>query len=65
MRFGSIILIVREVDELNHIRSIGVSLEPVEPTTNLPIFINMREIAHRVRDLIRKYRGKPVPTQRR
>jgi len=65
MRFGSIVLIVREVDELNHIRSIGVSLEPVEPTTNLPIFINMREIAHRVRDLIRKYRGKPVPTQRR
>ena len=63
MRFGSIILIVREVDELNHIRSIGVSLEPVEPTTKLPIFINMRDIAHRVRDLIRKYRGKPIPPQ--
>jgi cell volume regulation protein A len=61
IRFGSIILIVREVDELDHIRSIGVSLEPVEPATNLPIFINMREIAHRVRDLLRKYRGKAVP----
>ncbi|TNM62674.1 potassium/proton antiporter [Aliirhizobium smilacinae] len=61
MRFGSIILIVREVDEMNHIRSIGVSLEPVEPTTKLPIFINMRDIAHRVRDLIRKYRGRPIP----
>lgn len=62
MRFGSIILIVRELDDQEeHIRSIGISLEPVEPTTNLPIFINMREIAHRIRDLIRKYRGKTVP----
>ncbi|AYD02103.1 potassium/proton antiporter [Neorhizobium sp. NCHU2750] len=64
IRFGSIVLIVREVDEMNKISSVGVSLEPVEPTTKLPIFINMREIAHRVRDLIRKYRGKPVPQQR-
>ncbi len=61
MRFGSPILIVREVDEMNHIRSLVVSLEPVEPTTKLPIFINMRDIAHRVRDLIRKYRGRPIP----
>ncbi len=61
IRFGSIILIVRELDDQGHIRSIGISLEPVEPTTNLPIFINMRDIAHRIRDLIRKYRGKPVP----
>jgi len=61
IRFGSIILIVRELDDQGHIRSIGISLEPVEPTTNLPIFINMREIAHRIRDLIRKYRGKSMP----
>jgi cell volume regulation protein A len=61
MRFGSIILIVREVDEADHIRSVGVSLEPVEPTTNLPIFINMRDIAHRMRDLLRRYRGKSMP----
>ena len=61
MRFGSIVLIVREMDENGHIRSIGMSLEPVEPATKLPIFINMREIAHRIRDLIRKYRGRPVP----
>ncbi|TWF55036.1 potassium/proton antiporter [Neorhizobium alkalisoli] len=61
MRFGSVVLIVREMDENGHIKSIGVSLEPVEPATNLPIFINMREIAHRIRDRIRKYRGKPVP----
>jgi cell volume regulation protein A len=64
MRFGSIILIVRELDEHEHIRGIGISLEPVEPATNLPIFINMREIAHRVRDLLRRYRGKPVPPKR-
>ncbi|SFB64316.1 cell volume regulation protein A [Rhizobium sp. NFR07] len=64
MRFGSIILIVREVDEHDHIRSVGVSLEPVEPKTNLPIFINMREIAHRVRDRLRKYRGKQLPVQK-
>jgi cell volume regulation protein A len=61
MRFGSIILIVREVDEHEHIRSIGISLEPVEPATKLPIFINMREIAHRIRDLLRRYRGKRIP----
>lgn len=61
MRFGSIVLIVRETDELGHIKSIGISLEPVEPATNFPIFINMREIAHRIRDRLRKYRGKPVP----
>ncbi|MFB9952811.1 potassium/proton antiporter [Rhizobium puerariae] len=61
IRFGSIVLIVRELDEHEHVRSIGISLEPVEPATNLPIFINMREIAHRIRDLLRKYRGKAVP----
>jgi len=61
IRFGSIVLIVRELDEHDEIRSLGISLEPVEPATNLPIFINMREIAHRIRDLLRKYRGKPVP----
>jgi cell volume regulation protein A len=64
IRFGSIILIVRDMDEQEHIRSIGISLEPVEPATKLPIFINMREIAHRIRDLIRKYRGRAIPEKR-
>jgi cell volume regulation protein A len=63
MRFGSIVLIVRETDEQGHIRNVGISLEPVEPATNLPIFINMREIAHRIRDQLRRYRGKRVPEQ--
>jgi cell volume regulation protein A len=58
VRLGSIVLIVRDLDEHNNILSIGVSLEPVEPATKLPLFINMREIAHRVRDSLRRYRGK-------
>ncbi|MDO1582035.1 potassium/proton antiporter [Rhizobium oryzicola] len=61
VRLGSIILIVRELDEHEHISSVGISLEPVEPATRLPIFINMREIAHRIRDTLRRYRGKSVP----
>lgn len=61
VRLGSIILIVRELDENDHIRSVGISLEPVEPAISLPIFINFREIAHRVRDTLRRYRGKPTP----
>nr|CAD6408744.1 potassium/proton antiporter [Rhizobium sp. Q54] len=60
VRFGSVVLIVRDLDDQDAIRSIGISLEPVEPATSLPIFINMREIAHRVRDRLRHYRGKPV-----
>ena len=58
VRFGSVVLIVRDLDDQDAVRSIGVSLEPVEPATDLPIFINMREIAHRVRDRLRQYRGK-------
>ncbi len=58
VRFGSVVLIVRDLDEQDAIKSVGVSLEPVEPATALPVFINMREIAHRVRDRLRQYRGK-------
>ncbi len=60
VRFGSVVLIIRDLNEQNEIRSIGVSLEPVEPATDLPIFINMRDIAHRLHGLLRKYRGKPA-----
>ena len=63
MRFGSIVLIIRELDDQEHIRSIGISLEPVEPATNLPIFINMREIAHRIRDALRRYRARARKAQ--
>ena len=60
VRFGSVVLIVRNLDEHDAIASVGVSLEPVEPATALPVFINMREIAHRVRDRLRRWRGKQV-----
>ena len=60
VRFGSVVLIVRDLDEHDSIAAVGVSLEPVEPATTLPLFINMREIAHRVRDRLRRYRGKSV-----
>lgn len=49
IRLGSIVLIVRNLDENNVVSSIGLSLEPVEPATHLPVFINLREIIHRVR----------------
>ena len=58
VRLGSIILIVRELDEHGHVRSVGISLEAVEPAISLPIFINMREIAHRMRDTMRRFRGR-------
>lgn len=60
VRIGEVVLIVRDLDEHNAIASVGLSLEPVEPATKLPVFINMREIAHRVRDQLRRYRGKRV-----
>lgn len=61
VRLGSIILIVRDLDENEHVRSVGISLEPVEPAISLPIFINMREIAHRIRDTLRRYRSRGQP----
>lgn len=56
VRFGSIILIVRDTDEHDHIHSVGISLEPVEPASKLPIFVNLREIAHQIRDVLREHR---------
>lgn len=65
VRLGSIILIVRDLDEQNHISGVGISLEPVEPATGLPIFINMREIAHRIRDTLRRYRARAKETRKK
>ena len=56
IRLGAIVLIVRDVDETGHIASVGVSLEPVAPATNLPIFLNIRELAHAIRDYLRRKR---------
>lgn len=49
VRLGSIVLIVRALDEHEAITGVGVSLEPVEPATSLPIFISFGEIVRRVR----------------
>ena len=53
VRFGSIILIVRDIDDNNHISSVGISMEAVEPARTLPVFINLREISERVRNRFR------------
>ncbi|MCB1445908.1 MAG: potassium/proton antiporter [Rhizobiaceae bacterium] len=53
IRLGPIILIVRDIDETNHISAIGISMEAVEPRRTLPVFLNIREIAERMRDRFR------------
>jgi cell volume regulation protein A len=58
VRLGTIVLIVRDIDETGHIASVGVSLEPVAPATKLPIFLNIRELAHAIRDYLRRQRAK-------
>lgn len=64
VRLGTIVLIVRDLDESGHIASVGVSLEPVAPATNLPIFLNIRELAHALRDYLRKKRAeRAIATQ--
>lgn len=57
VRLGTIVLIVRDLDETGHVSSVGVSLEPVAPATNLPIFLNIRELAHAIRDYLRRKRA--------
>jgi cell volume regulation protein A len=53
VRFGSIILIVRDIDEHNHISSVGISMEAVEPPKTLPLFINLHEMSERIRNRFR------------
>lgn len=57
VRLGTIVLIVRDIDELGHIAKVGVSMEPVEPATTWPIFLNLRELAHATRDYLRQKRA--------
>ncbi|WP_431320352.1 potassium/proton antiporter [Rhizobium sp. YTU87027] len=49
VRLGSIILIVRDLDDQDHITSVGMSLEAVEPATALPIFLNLHDIIDRIK----------------
>ncbi|MEZ2133093.1 MULTISPECIES: potassium/proton antiporter [unclassified Sinorhizobium] len=62
VRLGEIILIVRDIDENDHIASVGMSLEAVEPAITLPIFINFRDMAHRIRDALRRRRRHETDT---
>ncbi len=54
VRLGTIVLIVRDIDEHGHIATVGVSMEPVEPATTWPIFLNLRELALATRDYLRR-----------
>jgi cell volume regulation protein A len=56
VRLGEIILIVRDLDENDHIQSVGMSLEALEPATALPIFINLHDILNGIRGFLRKRR---------
>ena len=49
VRLGSLILIVRDLDEHHAISSVGISLEPVEPAMALPVFISLKDIVDRTR----------------
>ncbi|MGO7668371.1 potassium/proton antiporter, partial [Rhizobium ruizarguesonis] len=46
-RLGSIILLVRDLDEHDHVTSVGISLAAVEPAITLPLFINPKDIIQR------------------
>jgi cell volume regulation protein A len=50
VRLGSMVLIVRDLDEHNAISSVGISLEPLEPAITLPIFISLSDIIRRLRE---------------
>ncbi|MFW8587762.1 potassium/proton antiporter [Rhizobium beringeri] len=62
VRLGSIILIVRDLDEHDHITSVGMSLEAVEPAITLPIFINLKDITQRIRDRLKGRRIRETKT---
>ncbi len=63
IRLGSLILIVRDLDETHAVSSIGISLEPVAPATTLPIFINLKDIIHRAREHRREKRKARLNTK--
>ncbi|MBB2793482.1 UNVERIFIED_ORG: cell volume regulation protein A [Rhizobium pisi] len=62
VRLGSIILIVRDLDEHDHVTSVGMSLEAVEPAITLPIFINLKDIIQRIRDRLKGRRNREAAT---
>ncbi len=65
VRLGSIILIVRDLDEHDHITSVGMSLEAIEPAITLPIFLNLKDIIQRIRDRLNGRRNRETATSER
>ncbi|CDM59116.1 MULTISPECIES: potassium/proton antiporter [Rhizobium] len=58
VRLGSIILIVRDLDDHDHITSVGMSLEALEPATALPIFLNLHDIIDRIHERFKGRRNR-------
>ncbi|MGR6429346.1 potassium/proton antiporter [Rhizobium sp. PAMB 3174] len=56
IRLGQIILIVREIDDNGRIASVGVSLEPVDPSNKLPPLAGVQVGWERLQALIEKMR---------
>lgn len=54
VRLHNIVLIVSDTDENGRISKVGVSMEPVAPATNLPIFLDLREIRSRIRNYLER-----------
>lgn len=56
VKIGRIVLIVRQIDERGQAAMVGISLEPVDPGSRLPLFLNLREIIQVIRERARKRR---------
>ncbi len=54
IRIGPIVLIVRDVDETNHVRAIGISIEPAPPPWRLRLFVYWQTVRKRLRNSLKK-----------
>lgn len=50
VRLDNIVLIVSDIDEAGRIAKVGISMEPVAPATEFPIFLNLRALLERIRE---------------
>jgi len=56
VRLDTIVLIVSDTDDKGHISKVGISMEPVVPVTNIPIFMSFSAITQRAHQFYRKWR---------
>src|SRR5690606_2715706 len=61
LRLGSLILIVRDLDQQQAISSLGISLAPVDPATALPVFTSFKAINQRIRSHNAKKKQREAP----